>query len=489
VQEVLSSFIGGQPAPTADRDVLALVNPATDQTLAEVVLASQSDVDDAVTAATAAQRKWIRLPVSARGEILWKFSQLLEERADELARLDTANTGKALRESLPEGQQLGKIARYWAGMTDKILGQQIPTSAAELTYTKRLPVGVVGAITPWNAPAVSTAHRVASAVACGNGVIVKPSEWSPLSSLIIGELAIKAGMPVGLVNVLVGDGLAGHALAAHPGLGAIRFTGGVGTGRKIAHAAADGFKKTTLELGGKSPNIVFADADIDNAIRGSIWGIFANAGQICCAGTRLLVQEEIADEFVGRLISVAEKVRVGDPLDQSNHIGPLAFRRHYERVLDFIKIGRDEGATVATGGGRPDGVGEQGCYVAPTILTDVQPGSRLEQEEVFGPVLSVLRFSDEEQAIELANDVDLGLASMVWTQSLPRALRVADAIDAGNVWVNNARSYGPTLPFSGFKDSGVGNAMADGAIEGCTRVKRVSIAYGDASATPGWDDI
>jgi acyl-CoA reductase-like NAD-dependent aldehyde dehydrogenase len=489
VQEVLSSFIAGHWAETRDRTLITLVNPATDQPLAKVALADQSDVDAAVEAATVAQRQWVKLPISARSEILWKFSLLLDSRAEELARLDTANTGKALRESLPEGQQLGKIARYWAGMTDKILGQQIPTNGSELTYTRRLPVGVVGAITPWNAPAVSTVHRITSAVACGNAVIVKPSEWSPLSSGIIAELAIKAGMPAGLVNLLVGDGVGGHALAAHRGVGAIRFTGGVDTGRKIAHAAADSFKKITLELGGKSPNIVFADADLDDAIRGSIWGIFANAGQICCAGTRLLVQEQIADEFVDRLIGVAEKVRVGDPLDESNHIGPLAFRRHYDRVLDFIEIGRKEGATVATGGARPDSVGEQGCYVAPTVFTDVQPGSRLAQEEVFGPVLSVLRFADEEHAVELANGVDLGLASMVWTQSLPRALRVADAIDAGNIWVNNARSYGPTLPFSGFKDSGVGNAMADGAIEGCTRVKRVSIAYGAASATPGWDDI
>ncbi len=484
-----SSYIGGGSGSTANRSTMTIANPATDEELAEVVLADENDVNDAVAAAGAAQREWQSFSVAARANALWKFSQLLDERAEELAALDTTNTGKAIREARGEGAQLGRIARYWAGSVDKILGQQIPTTSTELTYTKREALGVVAAITPWNAPAVSTVHRIASAVACGNGVIVKPSEWSPLSSRIIAEMTVQAGMPVGLVNLIVGGGKAGHALASHPGIGGIRFTGGIETGQKIAHAAADTFKKITLELGGKSPNIVFDDADMERALRGSLWGIFANTGQICCSGSRLLVQENIAEEFVGRLTAMAEKVRVGNPFDEANHIGPLAFRRQYERVLDYIDIARNEGATIATGGGRPDGVGSAGCYVAPTILTGVEPNFRIAQEEVFGPVLSVLTFADEKEAIEIANGTVHGLATMLWTENLPRSLRISDAVEAGNVWVNTARAYGPTLPFSGFKASGVGNAMAEGAIEGCTRVKRVTVAYGEADGTPGWDDL
>jgi acyl-CoA reductase-like NAD-dependent aldehyde dehydrogenase len=484
-----SSYVAGQDSPSSGRATMTLVNPATDADLAELVLANESDVDDAVTAAAAGQREWLKLSVAERADVLWRFSLLLDEHAADLAALDTTNTGKAIREARSEGAQLGPIARYWAGSVDKILGQQIPTRAHELSFTRREAVGVVAAITPWNAPAVSTVHRIASAVACGNGVIVKPSEHSPLSSRVIAGLTVAAGMPTGLVNILVGDGKAGHALASHPGVGAVRFTGGIATGQKIAHAAADTFKKITLELGGKSPNIVFDDADIEAALRGSLWGIFANTGQICCAGSRLVVHEKIADEFVTRLAAMAARVRVGDPFEESNHIGPLAFRQQYERVLSFIDIAKNDGARVEVGGGRPDALGERGCFIAPTILTEVQAGSRIAQEEVFGPVLSVTTFAGDDEAIEIANGTVHGLATILWTQNQSRSLRMSEAIEAGNVWVNTARAYGPTLPFSGFKASGVGNAMAEGAIEGCTRVKRVTIAYGDARSTPGWDDL
>lgn len=486
---LVESKIGGDRAVTENRDRITIVNPATDADIAEVVLATESDVDDAVSAALAAQKVWAAQPIAARAETMWKFSLLLDEHAQELLDMDIANTGRTIRDARVEGMALGRITRHWAGSVDKIFGQQIPTRDGELTYTKRLPVGVVAAITPWNAPAVSTVQRIASAIACGNASIVKPSEWTPLSSRKIADLAVEAGMPEGLVSLIVGDGKAGHALASHPDVGAVRFTGGIETGQRIAHAAADTFKKVTLELGGKSPNIVFADADLDLALRGSVWGVFSNSGQICCAGSRLLVEDSIADEFIERLSAMASRIRVGDPRNEATHMGPLSFRRHYERVLNYIDIAKGEGAKVVMGGGRPSDIGSAGCYIAPTIFDSVRPDFRIAQEEVFGPLLSIIRFSNEDEALKIANGTIHGLASIVWTRDIDRALRVSDGIDAGNVWVNTSRAYGPTLPFSGFKASGVGNAMSEGAIEGCTRLKRVTIAYGGAQGTPGWDDI
>jgi acyl-CoA reductase-like NAD-dependent aldehyde dehydrogenase len=489
MSNIIESPTSGKVAQTATRAQLAIANPATDEQIAEVTLSNASDVNAVVSAAVHAQKIWAAQSTSVRADALFKFSEVLDQNADAIMALDIANIGKAMRDARAEKLQLGRIARHWAGAVDKILGQQIPTAEGELTFTRRLPVGVVAAITPWNAPGISTVQRIAPALACGNASIVKPSEMTPLSPRLIAELAVEAGLPDGLVSVIVGDGKAGHALASHPSVGAVRFTGGIATGRHIAHAAADTFKKVTLELGGKSPNIVFADADIERAARGSVWGVFSNAGQICCAGTRLLVEDSIADEFVERLRVLASRIRVGNPLDDTNHIGPLAFRRHYERVLEYIDIGKGDGAKVISGGGRPSLLGSAGCYISPTIFDHVAPNARIAQEEVFGPVLAVIRFTSEEQALEIANGTVHGLASIVWTQDLNRGLRMSDGIDAGNVWINTGRAYGSTLPFSGFKSSGVGNAMSEGAIEGCTRVKRITIAYGAAGNTPGWDDI
>jgi acyl-CoA reductase-like NAD-dependent aldehyde dehydrogenase len=487
--DTIESRVAGPATSVEPRSQITIENPATDEQIAEFTLSNASDVDAIVSAAVEAQKVWAAQSTAAKAEALFKFSVLLDKNADKIMGLDIDNTGKAMRDARAEGAQLGRITRHWAGAVDKILGQQIPTAPGELTFTKRLPVGVVAAITPWNAPGISTVQRIGSALACGNASIVKPSELTPLSPRLIAELALESGLPEGLVSVIVGDGSAGHALASHPSVGSVRFTGGIETGRLIAHAAADTFKKVTLELGGKSPNIVFADADLDRAVRGSVWGIFSNAGQICCAGSRLLVQDSIADEFIERMRTLVSRIRVGDPRDDSNHLGPLAFRRHYDRVLEYIDIGRDGGANVVSGGGRPTGMGSIGRYVAPTIFDHVAPDARIAQEEVFGPILSVIRFSTEEEALEIANGTIHGLASIVWTQDISRGLRLSDGIDAGNVWLNTGRAYGSTLPFSGFKASGVGNAMSEGAIEGGTRVKRVTIAYGNNGTTPGWDDI
>jgi acyl-CoA reductase-like NAD-dependent aldehyde dehydrogenase len=333
-------------------------------------------------------------------------------------------------------------------------------------------------------------NRVSAALACGNAVVVKPSEFSPLSALRMAELATEAGLPPGLVNVVTGDGRTGALLTEHPGIEGISFTGSVATGRRVAAAAGGALKKTVLELGGKSPSIVFADADLDAALRGSLWGVFHNSGQACVASTRLLVQASIADRFVARVVERAGRVRVGDPTRDGVHLGPLVSRRQYDIVTGYLAAGRDEGATVAVGGGRPPGHADgPGFYVAPTVFTGVTSGMRIAQEEIFGPVLSVLTFETEADAVALANDVEYGLSASIWTGDVGRMLRMADALRAGTIWGNTARLLHPALPFGGFRSSGVGNASGEGAVDGNTRLKRVSIRYGEDAQTPGWDDV
>jgi acyl-CoA reductase-like NAD-dependent aldehyde dehydrogenase len=351
----------------------------------------------------------------------------------------------------------------------------------------RDPLGVSGVILPWNGPVQGFVGRVAAALACGNGVVVKPSEFSPLSALRLAQFTLAAGMPEGLVNVLTGDGRVGATLAAHPDVDGISFTGSVPTGRKVNQAAASTFKKVVLEMGGKSPNIVFADADLDQALRGTIWGVFYNTGQVCCAGTRLIIERSIASDFVARLKEKAGQVRVGDPMDPSVHIGPIVCKKQYDRVQSYLEIGRAE-ARVELGGGRPSSLpGDTGFYVEPTIFTEAIPSMRISREEIFGPVLTVLEFDDEEEALELANDVEYGLSANIWTQDSGRLLRMAERVEAGTVWCNTARLYDPALPFGGYKNSGLGNASGEGAIEGNTKLKRVSVRFDPRAAAPGWN--
>jgi acyl-CoA reductase-like NAD-dependent aldehyde dehydrogenase len=482
-------FIGGERVRSAGHALFDAVNPATEEVLARVVASDETLVDQAVSAAAEAQRAWAALAPSRRAELLWRWSDLVAAESRQLAETDTRNMGKALRDGLADGPGVAKFIRYWAGKADKIWGDQVPATPGHLSYTVRVPVGVYGIIIPWNGPTHGFASRVAPALACGNGVVVKPSEYSPLTAGRLAELTVAAGMPLGLVNVLPGDGTTGAAVAAHPGIGALSFTGSVPTGRAIARAAADSFKRLVLEMGGKSPNIVFADADLDAALRGSLWGVFYNAGQVCVAGTRLLVERSIAGEFTDRLIRAAGRVRVGDPMDVANHVGPLVSGKQYSRVGDYLKIAADEGAEVACGGGRPDGALSAGYYVSPTVLCGVRPTMRIAQEEIFGPVLSVLAFDDEDEAVALANGVEYGLSATIWTRDAGRMLRVADRLESGTIWGNTMRLNDPALPFGGFKSSGLGNAYAEGAVEGATRVKRVSIRFDPAARAPGWDDI
>jgi len=479
-------FIGGKRDDSHTSNTYVAVNPATYEELAEVVLCGEEHVDAAVEAAREAQIEWGSWAPHRRGDALWKWGDLIVANARELAELDTKNMGKPLRDTMADTPGQYRLPRYWAGMADKIWGDQVPVTPGHLSYTMRMPIGIYGIVLPWNGPVPGFVGRVSSAVACGNAAIVKPSEWSPLSAGLLAELCVEAGMPPGLVNVLPGDGSTGAALASHPAIGGLSFTGSVATGRKIAHAAADTFKKLVLEMGGKSPNIIFADADLDAAIRGTTWGIFYNSGQVCCAGTRLLVQHEIADEVVQRLADQARKVRMGDPMDMANHIGPIVCEKQFNRVNSYLEIGREEGARVVVGDVNPE---PNGYFVSPTIFDHVTPDMRIAQEEIFGPVLSVLTFKDEAEALKIANGVEYGLSAIIWTRDLGRMLRMADRVEAGTIWCNTMRLYDPGLPFGGFKNSGLGNAYAEGAVEGATRTKRVSIRFDDSAAAPGWDDL
>lgn len=485
--QVVTPYIAGSRQSANGAQTMPSVNPADGEVIAEFVVGGAEEIDAAVAAAREAQRTWWALPARERVRVLWAWGDLLEQHAAELAELDVRDVGKVMSDALGELFGAARAARYWSGSVERLVGYTVPTQPGHLSYTTREPLGVVGVILPWNGPAVMMVARVAPALACGNGIVVKPSEYSPLSATRIAELGQEAGMPPGLINVVPGNGSTGALLAEHAGVGGVSFTGSVSTGRKVAQATVGHFAKPLMELGGKAPNIVFADADLDAAVRGSTWGIFHGAGQICVASSRLLVHESVADKVIDALTRQTQRIRVGDPMATETHIGPLVSRQQYERVVGYIEAGRDEGAHLRTGGGAPADANPAGFYVEPTIFTDVDPGMRIAREEIFGPVLSVFTFSTEDEAIELANSLEYGLSANVWTNDLNRALGVAGQIDAGMVWVNSARVMDPSLPFGGTKDSGIGNANGFEVLEELTQTKRVSVNYGGVS--PGWSGL
>jgi acyl-CoA reductase-like NAD-dependent aldehyde dehydrogenase len=476
--------IGGERVRTGGAGVFQSIDPATEDVLAEIVQSSPEQVDRAVESARAAQRGWAALSPASRSEVLWRWGELVLAARAELAEIDTHDIGRPIRDTRNDPAICARAARYWAGMAEQIRGEQLPTAPGHLSYTVREPVGVIGVILPWNGPMLSLCNRVAPALACGNGVVVKPSEWSSMSAGRVAELALEAGVPPGLFNVVLGDGRVGAAVVAHPGVQAVSFTGSPATGKAIAREAAG--KTLMMEQGGKSPNVVFADADLDTALDAAVWGVFANSGQVCCAGTRLVVERSVASDFVDGIIALAGALRVGDPMQDSTQLGPVASRVQYDKVRRMLAEALAAGGRIATGGGRPDDFTERGFYIAPTVVCDAPRDSVIERHEVFGPVLSVQTFESEDEAIELANDSQYGLAANIWTENSGRMLRVAERLEAGTIWGNTSRVMDPSLPFGGFKDSGVGNAYGDGAILGSTRLKRVSVRYDGATPMPRW---
>jgi aldehyde dehydrogenase (NAD+) len=470
-------FIGGEWQDAADGGTFATHNPATGEVLAEVAEAAEADVGRAVEAARAAfeASKWSTMSARARGRILYRIADALEGRADQIARLETLDNGKPMREARMFDIQ-GSIDcfRYYAGWADKIDGEVIPVPGPFLNYTRREPIGVCGAIIPWNYPLQMAAWKVAPALACGNTMVLKPAEQTPLTALELARAAQEAGLPAGVLNVVPGYGeTAGAALVRHPDVDKIAFTGSTPVGKLIQRQAADTLKRVSLELGGKSPNIVFADADLDAAVKGATSAIFYNTGQACTAGSRLLVEESVHAEFVEKLVARAGSMTPGDPLDPKTRMGPLVSQEQLDRVLGYVAKGREEGARLALGGDRPDFDGGRGYFLNPTIFDAVEPGMTIAREEIFGPVLAVIPFRDEDHAIEIAHGTEYGLAAAVWTQDVRKAHRVAHALRAGTVWVNMYHTLDTASPFGGYKQSGYGRELGKHALDLYTQVKSV----------------
>jgi aldehyde dehydrogenase (NAD+) len=454
-------FIDNQWRPSASGKTMEVVNPATEDVIASVASADRADVEAAVAAARAAlEGPWGTMSARERGRLVARLAARLMDRADEIARLETLHNGKPISESRHiEIPAAAECFEYYAGWADKVMGETIPVKGNHLTYTLREPVGVVAAIVPWNFPLLLAAWKIAPALACGNTVIVKPASQTPLTALALGEIAVEIGLPPGVLNVVTGPGaVLGQALVEHPGIDKVAFTGDTSTGKSIMRSAADTLKKITLELGGKSPNIVLADADIDAALRGASIGIFYGKGEVCAAGSRLLVDRAIKNEFVDKLAARTKKVVPGDPLDPKTRFGAVSSKKQMETVLRYIETGKAEG---------------KGYFVQATVFADVTPAMTIAREEIFGPVLATIEFADLDEAIARANDTPYGLAAGVWTRDIKKAHYVARKLQAGTVWVNTYNVYDTAAPFGGYKQSGFGREMSAHALEHYTQVKSV----------------
>ncbi len=484
-----SMRIAGAPAAPISGEWFETQNPYTGEAWARVARGAAQDVEVAVQAAHFAfsEGPWAELTATERGRLLYRLADLIERDARKLAETEVRDNGKLFAEMLGQLTYLPQWFRYYGGLADKIHGSTLPLDKkGYFTYTRFEPLGVVAAITPWNSPLLLLGWKIAPALAAGCTVVVKPSEFTSASTLEFAELFDEAGFPPGVMNVVTGYGQeVGTALVQHPLVQKVSFTGSDQTGRLINEQAARLLKHTSLELGGKSPNIVFEDADLEQAVFGAISGIFAASGQTCIAGSRLLLQDSIYDRFVEKLLALAGAARMGDPMDPATQVGPVTTPPQYQKVLDYIRIARDEGATLLLGGQaaqRPEC--GKGWFVEPTIFGDVRNDMRIAQEEVFGPVLSIIRFKDEAEALRIANDVRFGLAAAVWTQDIARAIRMTERLKAGTVWVNTYRAVSFMAPFGGYKDSGLGRENGMDAVKEFLQVKSVWLNSGATASNP-----
>ena len=474
-------FIGGKPTPSATGNYFPVLNPATEEVIAEVAEGNGTDVDRAVAAAEAGFEVWSHLTAYKRSRVLYDLARALEDRGEEFAALECRNQGKPIRHvrgfDIPNAIE---TLDYYAGMATKVQGVTLDTAPAMYNYVRREPYGVVGQIIPWNYPIMMAAWKIAPALAAGNAVVIKPAPYTPLTLLRFAALARDAGLPDGVLNVVTGMGpVVGRAITRHPRIAKIAFTGSTATGRDVAANANETHKPVILELGGKSANIFFDDVDLDGALKRAVLGIFHNAGQMCIAGSRLLVHEKIHDTFIARMAAYAKIMKIGDPADEKTQLGPVVAARQLERVLGFIERGRKSGATLVAGGGRP-AAPQRGYYVEPTIFTGVDPTSELAQEEIFGPVACVFKFRDEAEAIKLANNTKFGLAAGIHTNDISRAHRMAGMLKAGTIWINTYAYLTPMAPYGGYRESGYGRELGFQGIENYTQVKSVFIGPGRA---------
>lgn len=470
-------LIDGQRVGAADGRLLSVQNPASEELISHVALAGVIDLERAVAAARRALKpnSWGGFRASDRGRVLQRMAALMRERAEEFAQIESQNAGKpisaARRQDVPAAID---TLEYYAGWADKLNGSVIATRTDALTYTVREPIGVVGAIVPWNFPLMIAVWKIAPALACGCTVVLKPAELTPLSAHLLGEIALEAGLPAGALNIVPGIGREiGTALVEHPDVDKISFTGSPAVGKAIMRGAAGNLKRISLELGGKSANIVFEDADLDMAVKAAAAAIFFNAGQVCSAGSRILVHERVYDEFVDRLAARAQALRMGDPADATTALGPVISEGQMNKILDYIEIGKAEGARLVTGGHR---VGDTGYFIEPTVFADVSNPMRIAQEEIFGPVAALLKFGSDDEAVEIANGTPFSLAAGIWSRNITRVHTLARRIHAGTVWVN---TYGYTdvrLPWGGTRDSGFGRELGEAALESYTESKSIWVA-------------
>lgn len=474
-------FIGGTWQDSVSGREFDTVNPATEEVITQVAEGDEQDVDLAVQAARRAfeEGPWSSMTAMEKGKLLWKVGELIFQKADELALLETMDTGKTLFESRNiDIPMAADCFRYYAGWATKIHGETIPVRGNYLNYTLREPLGVVGAIVPWNFPLLMGCFKVAPALAVGNTVILKPSRHTPLTAIKLAEICQEAEIPEGVINVVTGFGsTVGMALVRHPEVDKISLTGESTTGKEVMREAAGTLKKVTLELGGKSPDIVFADADLDAAARGTITGMFYNKGEVCAAGSRLLVEDSVHDQFMEKVIDRARRFTPGDPLDSKTRLGPIASAEQLDKVLRYIELGKGEGARLVVGGDRPSI--PKGYFVNATVFDEVDNKARIAQEEIFGPVLAVIRFQDVDDAIKKANDISYGLAAGIWTRDIKKAHLVARSLKAGTVWINLYNMMDVASPFGGYKISGFGRELGMHALEHYTQVKSVWVNLGD----------
>jgi aldehyde dehydrogenase (NAD+) len=472
-------LIDGQWTPARSGKTFETINPATEEVIASVAEADAADVEAAVLAARKAfdEGPWPRMDARERGKIMMRLADLMEAEIDELAALESLDNGKPVSDAKLGDIPLAiSVLRYYAGWADKIQGATIPINGNFFCYTRKEPVGVAGQIIPWNFPITMVSWKWGPALAAGCTVVMKPAEQTPLTALRLARLAQEAGVPDGVINMVPGFGpTAGAAIVKHPGIDKVAFTGSGETAQIIMRQAADQLKRLTFELGGKSPNIVFADADLDAAAAGAHVGIYLNQGQCCCAGSRLFVEDKIHGEFVERVVADSKARRVGDPFDPATQQGPQVDRAQFDKIMGYIEAGQREGATLATGGGR---VGDKGFFIEPTVFTNVKDEMAIAREEIFGPVLSVLKFSDMDELIRRANATNFGLAAAVWTRDISRAHEAAKRLRAGTVWVNCYDVFDAAAPFGGFKQSGFGRELGEKGLDPYLEHKTVTVSLG-----------